>query len=315
VRCPFGSRFHFPVSPTARQRVLLFFIDGVGVGPHDPATNPLASERFPVLGLTDGATPRSRGGVTPARAHGVDASLGVPGLPQSATGQTAMLTGVNAPAALGRHVSGFPGPTLKRILAEHSLLKELTERGYTATFLNAFGPRFFETAAPLRRLSATTLATLAAGVPLRTWEDLNEGRAVVHDLTHWRMRDYGFDLPRREPEEAGAILHREAMKADFSLFEYFETDRAAHAMDREAADRCLGDLSATLETILSLADPDQLLVLVASDHGNLEDLTVKTHTKNPAIFTAWGTWNNLPDPKSLLDITPLIRSALGAADD
>lgn len=301
------------MTPAARKRVLLFFIDGIGVGSGDPGINPLASDDRPVLRLTEAAAPRSESAGAPAFAGGIDASLGVPGLPQSATGQTAILTGVNAPAAIGHHVSGLPGPTLRKILAESSLLKELTGRGLEATFLNAFGPRFFETEPPLRRLSATTLATMASGSRLRNWEDLAAGRAVVHDLTHWRMRDYGFELPRREPEEAGAIIAREAMRADFSLFEYFETDRAAHAMDRVTADRCLADLSAALETVLAQADLRELLVLVASDHGNLEDLTVKTHTKNPAFFAAWGEWNGLPEPRSLLDIAPLVREALGTA--
>jgi len=299
--------------PTAgsRRRVLLFFVDGIGVGSSDAVENPLASGRYPAFRLTRDSMPVSRRVGAPRFARGIDASLGVPGLPQSATGQTSILTGVNGPAAMGRHVSGFPGPTLKRILAEHSLLKEIALTSRIATFLNAFGPRFFETAEPLRRLSATTLATLASGVPLRNWEDLVEGRAVVHDLTHWRMREYGFDLPRREPEEAGAIIAREAMRADFSLFEYFETDRAAHAMDPDAADRCLSDLSAALETVLGTADLSELLVLVVSDHGNLEDLRVKTHTTNPAFFAAWGAWNGLPEPRSLLDIAPLVREALG----
>jgi hypothetical protein len=302
-----------PQSARSRRRVLLFFIDGIGVGSDDPTVNPLASDARPVLRLTDREAPRSASAGAPRAARGIDATMGIAGLPQSATGQTTMLTGVNAPAAMGRHLSGFPGPTLKRILAESSLLKDLAGRGLDATFLNAFGPRFFETDPPLRRLSATTLATMAAGVPLRNWDDLTAGRAVVHDLTHWRMRDYGFDLPRREPEEAGAIIAREAMRADFSLFEYFETDRAAHAMDRTAADRCLGDLSAALETVLGQADLGELLVLVASDHGNLEDLRVKTHTRNPAFFAAWGAWDGLPEPRSLLDIAPLVREALGVA--
>lgn len=294
-----------------RRRVLLFFIDGIGVGEADPGINPLASDDRPVLRLTRGSSPESLRHGAPAVAHGIDATLGIPGLPQSATGQTTILTGVNAPAALGHHASGLPGPTLRRILGERSLLRGIAEAGLRPTFLNAFGPRFFQTDPPLRRLSATTLATLAAEAPLRTWEDLVEGRAVVHDLTHWRMREYGFDLPYRPPEEAGAILAREAMRADFSLFEYFETDRAAHARDREGAERCLSDLSVALETVLTEADLGELLVLVASDHGNLEDTRVKTHTTNPAFFAAWGNWNGLPEPRSLLDIAPLVREALG----
>ncbi len=311
---------------TAHRRVLLFFIDGIGVGADDPDTNPLASEAWPVLRLTRSSTPRSSVAGSPAIAGGLDASLGIPGLPQSATGQTAILTGVNAPAALGRHVSGFPGPALREILRSHSLFKTLTEAGRGATFLNAFGPRFFEAAAntgdpsdpsdpakPRRRLSATTLATLAGGGPIRNWNDLTEGRAVAHDLTHWRMRDYGFDLAPRTAEEAGAIIAREVMRSDFSLFEYFETDKAGHAQDAAAAARCLTDLNAALEAVLAGVDLRETLVLVASDHGNLEDARVKTHTLNPAFFTAWGALDGLPVPESLVDITPLVLRAISTA--
>jgi hypothetical protein len=301
------------VTPAARRRVLLFFIDGIGVGLDDPAVNLLASDDRPVLRLTRGASPRSGTAGAPAFAAGIDASLGVPGLPQSATGQTAILTGVNAPAALGRHVSGFPGPALQRILREHSLLKTLTEAGRHATFLNAFGPRFFDAAGPRRRLSATTLATLASGTPFRDWTDLTAGRAVAHDLTHWRMRDYGFDLAARAPEEAGAIIAREAMKSDFALFEYFETDRAGHARDRSAAVRCLSDLNAALEAVLAGVDLRDTVVLVASDHGNLEDERVKTHTLNPAFFTAWGAFDGLTPPESLTGIAPLVLRATSVA--
>ncbi|TMQ58528.1 MAG: hypothetical protein E6K75_05185 [Candidatus Eisenbacteria bacterium] len=297
---------------TAPRRVLLFFIDGIGVGPDDPERNPLATGAFPTLALTETRMPHARVG-PPREAHGIDAALGVPGLPQSATGQTAILTGVNAPAAMGHHLSGFPGPTLRRILFERSVMKEIRERGRSATFLNAFRPEYFEMPHAQRRLSATSLATLASGARFRSWEDLVQKRAVTHDLTHWRVRERGYDVPLRTPEEAGRIIATEAMQNDFSLFEYFETDRAGHAQDRERAMRCLGDLDRALETVLATADLGKLRVLVVSDHGNLEDLSVATHTRNPALFTAWG-----PDdaaaagtPRRLTDIAPYVLRILG----
>jgi hypothetical protein len=290
--------------------VLLFFIDGVGVGEDDPARNPLASDEFRTLRLTKTQRPVSDSG-SPALAYGLDASLGVPGLPQSATGQTTILTGVNAPAAMRKHISGFPGPSLKPILAEHSILKRVREAGLRASFLNAFGPRFFEMAETQRRLSATSLATMASGAPFRTWADLLEGRAVVHDLTHWRVREWGYDLPLRSAEEAGAIIAREAAKQDFSLFEYFETDRAGHDQDLERARRCLSDLDRTLNVALKRLDPSSMTVIVASDHGNVEDVSVKTHTLNPAFFALWGAWTPSRQPAALTDLVPLIWEALG----
>lgn len=293
------------------RKVLLFFIDGLGVGSDEPDVNPVASGDYPTLTLTATRRPASRAGLTPVLAHGVDASLGIPGLPQSATGQTSILTGVNAPAVMGRHVSGFPGPTLRAILAEHSILKRIREAGRSPSFLNAYGTTFFQTEPSKRRLSATSLATIASGVPFRTLDDLLAGRGVVHDLTHWRMRERGYDVPLRTPEEAGTIIAEQAMAQDFSLFEYFETDRAGHDQDVERARHCLSDLDRALETVLMRADLEQLAVVVVSDHGNVEDGTVRTHTLNPAHFALWGTWTPKQAPERLTDIAALCFEALG----
>ena len=290
--------------------MLLFFIDGVGVGEDDANRNPLATGEFPSLRLTRAHSPYATVGA-PALAYGLDASMGVPGLPQSATGQTTILTGVDAPAALGKHISGFPGPQLKSIIRQHSILKRIREAGRAASFLNAFGPRFFETPETMRRLSATTLATLASGAPFRTWTDLLEGHAVVHDLTHWRMREWGFDLPLRTPEEAGVIIAQETALQNFALFEYFETDRAGHDQDRSRAMRCLADIDRALQVALARLDLRSTSVIVVSDHGNVEDMGVKTHTANPAFFTLWGGWRPAWEPRRLTDIVPLIWEALG----
>jgi hypothetical protein len=293
-----------------RRRVLLFFVDGVGVGEDEPNANPLATGEFPTLRLTRTLRPTARAGA-PAMAHGLDAALGVPGLPQSATGQTSILTGVNAPAVMGRHVSGFPGPTLRAVIEEHSLLKRIRAAGRAAEFLNAYRPATLETPEAKRRLSATSLATLASGAPFRTWADLLDGRAVVHDLTHWRVRERGLDVPVREPEEAGAIIAREAEKLDFALVEYFETDRAGHDQDRARAMRCLGDVDRALQAALSRLDLNTTAVIVASDHGNLEDGRVKTHTRNPAFYAAWGNLDGAPRPERLTDLVPMILGLLG----
>jgi len=130
------------------------------------------------------------------------------------------------------------------------------------------------------------------------------------------MRERGYELPERTPEEAGAIIAEEAMRNDLSLFEYFETDRAGHAQDRPRAMQCLRDLDRALQTVLSRVDLDRLCVLIVSDHGNLEDGSVRTHTMNPAIFAMWGPpWNAADQatilPRSLTDLTPLALRALG----
>jgi hypothetical protein len=83
--------------------VLLFFIDGLGLGRRGEG-NPLSLiENIELLANFEGETSRIIfDGVLTA----TDACLGVEGRPQSASGQTMILTGTNAPAILGHHKQG-----------------------------------------------------------------------------------------------------------------------------------------------------------------------------------------------------------------
>ena len=151
--------------------MLLVLLDGVGAGRRDAGVNPLARPgvRF-LANFEDDAPgkPLPRGG----RFVPLDACLGVDGLPQSATGQTALLTGVNAAAEIGRHLPGFPNAALRKILRERSILRHAASRGRRAAFINAFRPRFFELGEAVfdRPLSASTNANF--GLPFADLEDL-----------------------------------------------------------------------------------------------------------------------------------------------
>ena len=82
------------------MKQLFIFVDGLGLAP--PADdNPVRPEVCPAVC-----------GLIGSRSVPLDACLGVPGLPQSATGQATLFCGRNAAAFMGRHVTGFPGPTL-----------------------------------------------------------------------------------------------------------------------------------------------------------------------------------------------------------
>ena len=127
------------------MRVLLIFIDGFGIGACDPAINPMV--RFPgrffpaLLGV-----PLSRAAAKLRRDRlyfsAIDAVLGVDGLPQSATGQTSLFTGVNAPQRLGRHIQAFPGPQLKAIIEAEGLMRLLKAEGYDITSANMYTPDY-----------------------------------------------------------------------------------------------------------------------------------------------------------------------------
>jgi len=257
-------------------QTLLLFVDGLGLGP-ESEHNPLFSGACPRLArlLREEAAP-------------IDAGLGVPGLPQSATGQTALLTGVNAPAVMGRHIEGLPGPRLKEIIREHNLLSALAARGYRATFANAYYTRDIEEVRSRRFQSVTTVATLAAFGAVRDTADLLAGRAVYQDLTRASLRERGYDGPFVTPAQAGRDLAALATEHDFTLFEYFQTDRAGHKGDAERTRRVLGEFDEFLGGVLAFAEGERRLLLLTSDHGNIEDAATRTHTGNPVPFVALG---------------------------
>jgi hypothetical protein len=296
---------------------VLIFVDGLGVGRDDPAANPMARVRGPLLSNFLGDLPGKAlpfgGAFVP-----LDACLGVEGIPQSATGQTSLLTGRNAQADLGRHLFGFPNERLREILGESSILKRVAEAGRTARFANTFRPLFFELPreAMIRRLSATTVATLAAGVPFFGLEDLRAGRSLYQDFTNEALIGRGFDVPRRAPEEAGRILAEMAGRFDFLLYEYFLTDRAGHGGDMGAATACAQGLEALLGAFLSAADLRDRVVALASDHGNLEDLSFKGHTRNPAqgLVFGPGAAEKAARLRTILDVCPMLLGAMGIAE-
>ena len=68
----------------------------------------------------------------------IDACLGVEGLPQSATGQATMFTGVNCPKTVGKHCEGFPTPVIRKIIGDGNIFTELKKRGKKVKFADAY---------------------------------------------------------------------------------------------------------------------------------------------------------------------------------
>ena len=271
---PNSNGFSKPAPPS--PRALLVFVDGLGWGADDPAVNPVAAH-----------APRLHAWL---RAHGspVDAAMGVPGLPQSATGQTALLTGLNAPAAVGRHVESFPGPALQALVREHNILRALAQRGYRVTFANGYYMDERTERMIRNRPSVTTVAAMSAAGRVRGPGELMRGEAVCHDLTRARLRHRGYEGPLITPAEAARHLIAIARTHDFTLFEYFMTDLVGHRGDATERARVLSELDECWAELRNfVADPRHLL-LFASDHGNVEDPSTTSHTLNPVPYAAEG---------------------------
>jgi 2,3-bisphosphoglycerate-independent phosphoglycerate mutase len=287
---------------------LLILLDGVGAGRRDPEINPLTHPGVRFLANFEDEGP---GKEIPrdGRFIPIDACLGVDGLPQSATGQTALLTGVDAPSEIGRHLPGFPNARLREVLREHSILRRLADRGRRVAFVNAFRPRFFELGDAVfsRPLSASTNANF--GLRFADLGDLSAGRALYHDITNRDLVARGFPVPVRTPQEAGLILAGLVGERDFTFFEFFRTDLAGHSREFEFALDEIGRFELFLEALLAGIDASDTLVLVVADHGNIEDLSFKGHTRNPAQALAFGAAGDEAAGRlrRLTDVAPFIE--------
>ena len=306
--------------------VLFVFVDGVGAGARDPEVNPLARVEHLLSRFDDGTGAPLPGGGAAVLA---DACLGVPGRPQSATGQATLLTGENAPRALGAHLLGFPNAPLRALIERGSIFRRLAESGRRATFANAYPVAYlralglacegeveglFAGRKRRPRPSATTVAFAAGGGRFRTWKDAREGRGLTPDLTAARARAVGAELPARTPGEAAEVLLAIASDHDFTLFEFFESDEAGHAQSMEASLDALGRLDLFLRMLVERL-PAGLSLVVTSDHGNVEDLSTRNHTlaRVPVLGFGPASSGKLSRVTDLTDLAPLLRELAGAA--
>jgi 2,3-bisphosphoglycerate-independent phosphoglycerate mutase len=273
-----------------RKCVIFLFLDGVGLGSDDPAANPLAAANYPTLNdLLQGKKPVATTGrlSTPyAELIPTDAGLGVPGRPQSATGQAALITGINAPQRLGEHYGPRPDARVRAILDEGGIFRRLRAAGRRTCFVNAYPQRYFDAVQRGKRLlSALPYAATMGGQTLFNVDDLRAGRALAADFTNegWRSELGYTDVPVYTPGEGGRHLWAIAQEYDFLFFEHWYTDVLGHARDLAGAVANFERFDAFLGGLLTVADLDNTLIIITSDHGNIEDCRHGKHTENPAL--------------------------------
>ena len=294
------------------------FIDGIGIGPAGDA-NPFS--RIPLPGWTSlaggGAWTRDEHEEhsDPMRVFkAIDATLGVEGLPQSGTGQATIFSGVNCARRAGRHWGPFPHSTSRPILSESNLFHQVGAPN--SAFANAYPERFFELAARRDRWPTTTRCCLDSGVTIRTLDHLRDGRAIAADLT-------GEGLARVAHSVVNPITEDQAVQSVAALCqthalvvsEYFHTDKAGHAQDLDAARHCLESIDRFLAALPEHLDLERTTFVLTSDHGNLEDLDVRTHTTHPVPLLAVGVGaSHFSDVKDLTGVAPAIVAACQPPD-
>lgn len=285
--------------------VFFLFIDGVGLGA-DADHNPFARMDVRIAQRITGAERMISGSH-----RGLDACLGVPGLPQSGTGQVSLFTGVNAAKLIGQHFGPYPHSGTKEILCTRSIFHQALKQGAKPVFMNAYPERFFQHSESKNRWSATTLMSRSAGLRLHTVEDVRLGVAITAEIQQdvWKAQMYP-DIESISAETAAQRVLTAGLSHDLILTEYYLTDKAGHAQDAEMAKEVISRFDRFACEILNGLDTDDTLV-ITSDHGNVEDLSVKTHTKNRALFLVAGKGAEAAAAcDDLTDVAPFILSQL-----
>ena len=302
------------------KRVIFIFLDGVGLGVDDETVNPLAGDSYAMLrDLLDGHRPVADTGrlsTSQAELIPTDACLGIAGRPQSATGQATILTGINASQRLGEHYGPRPDARVRDVIDEGSLFRRLQERGRSGFFVNAYPQGYFDAVNRGKRLlSAVPYAATVGGQTLLTHDDLVAGRGLAADFTNlgWREQLGYDDVPIFSPEEGGRRLWAIAQDHDFVFFEHWMTDLLGHRRQLQTAIETLQIFDGFLGGLMDAADLDETMIIVGSDHGNVEDCSHGKHTENPALTLLLGAGRReyASSVRSLADFVPVIEDFLG----
>ncbi len=273
------------------QSVFFFFIDGLGLAtPHE--NNPLGFDLESGLSelaecetwTSDHFSVMSRAGLL---RRGIDARLGVDGLPQSGTGQATIFSGVNCALLAGRHYGPYPHSTSRSVLASANLYHKVGPNH--SVFANAYPERFFSMSKKRDRWSTTTRCCLEADIRIRTMEDLASGEAIAADLTGKGLAGIASSqvIPISQHESAQRIVNL-CESNRLVVAEYFHSDKAGHKQNHEMAASCLNSIGAFFSGLMTQMDFSKMSIVVTSDHGNIEDLGTRSHTLNPVPLLVRG---------------------------
>lgn len=298
---------------------MIFFMDGVGLGENDAATNPYVSAQLPHLTRLGGAGNlfNDAGPYITERSSFVptDAACGVAGLPQSATGQAMILSGRNVSKAIGEHYGPKPNDAVRAELAKGTIFDQVRQAGGRAALLSPYPNEYFAAIdSGKRRYSSVPQAVVNAGVPLFGPTEMRSGAAVSPEFTGEGWHSFlGYeDVPLRSLQEAGETLAELARAYTFSFFEHWPSDRLGHRGTLEEAVAHLEILDEVIGSLVDAWPAQDGLLIITSDHGNIEDKSRRSHTLNPVptILVGQDHTTYAPLIHNLTDIAQVVAKHL-----
>lgn len=267
--------------------ILMIFIDGIGLGDDNASANPFAVANLPTLHQFTGGQRWLR--ATQKQHHGrgvfipTDPRMGVSGRPQSGSGQATIVTGRNIPQLIGEHYGPKPNEAIRDLLSEDNFFMQVVRQGKRAGLLEAYPPPWHKGINSGKRLpSSYQYAAQQAGIPFFGEADLRAGRAMSGDWTGegWRGELGYTDTPLLTPYDAGVRLVQLSREYDFAFFPYWWTDVIGHRGTLDEGVRILERFDSVMSGVLDVWDDDEGLVIITSDHGNMEAMDHRKHTEN-----------------------------------
>lgn len=299
--------------------ILFLFVDGIGLGDDDPAVNPFAAANMPVLTALTGGKRwlRDTGRQVTERAIFIPTSprLGVAGRPQSGTSQAAILTGRNVPRIVGRHYGPKPDEQTRALLSEDNFFKQVIRAGKKAALIDAYPPGLLASMRRGKTLpSSIQHAAMAAGQTLFAVEDVVARRAITAEWTGHGWRDHLkiMETPVYTPPEAGRLMVEISRHYDFAFQSHWYTDYIGHRGPFEQAVELLEIFDGVMQGVLEAWDDTEGLVIITSDHGNMEVIGDRHHTENdvPTLIIGKGKEAFAEGLSQLTDFVPRMAKFL-----
>lgn len=300
------------------MHILMLFLDGVGLGDPIPE-NPFFVAELPTLQHLSNGKRWLRDTAQQSTGRAVfiptDPRMGVSGRPQSGTGQAAIVTGRNISQLIGEHYGPKPNLATRDLLDEDNFFKQVLAHNKTAAMLEAYPPQWHNGINSGKRLpSSYQYAALSAGLTIPGVEDFRAGRALSGDWTGegWHS-ELGFDdTPVYTPYEAGVKLVELSRQYDFAFFPHWLTDVVGHRGTIEQASNLLRTFDGVMAGVLATWDDDEGLVVITSDHGNIELIGDRRHTENdvPTVFIGREKDLLAENVRDLSDLVPQMANLL-----
>lgn len=173
---------------------------------------------------------------------------------------------------------------MKNIINRTNIFKSLYEKGFKVSNVNVYRDDYLKMMLDINnrkiRPSVTSVMSMSIKLKFRCIREFNQGLGVYHDITGEKLFEEGYINNMISEKQAAKVVSDLLENHDVLLFEHFMCDIIGHKKDMKLALSELEKIDNFLGGLINFIDLKNNVIFITSDHGNIEDLSVKTHTNN-----------------------------------